>query len=64
MADSFLLQEIGDKITLEDGSGFILLEVSAGLSEVTKLNVGNMIAIDSLDFHDYLDYLRMLYLLY
>ena len=62
---SYLLQENGDKIFLEDGSGFILLELSVSgiigesvldldsMTCVISENMGNFIAVDSKNLGDF-----------
>ena len=53
MAVSYLLLETGDKITLEDGSGSLLLELSISLSDISKLDLEKMAAVDSIDFGNF-----------
>ncbi len=51
---SYLLQEDGtSKVTLEDGSGFLLLDTSVITGQST-LNLGSMICVDSLDLDDFI----------
>jgi hypothetical protein len=47
---SYLLQETGDKITLEDGSGFILLELSVdSVTGILTLDLDSVTVMKSID---------------
>ena len=52
MTISYLLQEIGDKILQEDGFG-ILLELSIPISDVSKLDLEKMAAVDSINLGNF-----------
>jgi len=50
---SFLLQENGDKIYKEDGSGFILLELSVGILGESTLDLDDMTCVISENMGDF-----------